>query len=51
MIFQILKKDINLININYNKFSFTKKKISTKSNKFIKLSFNKALEIIKKKDV
>ena len=45
------KKDINLININYNKFSFTKKKISTESNKFIKLSFNKALEIIKKKDV
>ena len=43
------KKDINLININYNKFSFTKKKISFKSNKFIKLSFNKALEIIKKK--
>ena len=44
----IKKKEINLVNINYNKFSFSKKNITTESNKFIESSFNKALEIIKK---
>ena len=43
----IKKKEINLVNINYNKFSFSKKNITTESNKFIESSFNKALEIIK----
>ena len=38
---------INFINFSYNKFSFSKKKITSNSNKFIELSFNKALEIIK----
>ena len=36
------------MNINYNKFSFLKKKITTESNNFINLSFKKALEIINK---
>ncbi len=41
-----LKKGrINLIDIKYSKFSFSKKKITSESNKFIKVSFNKALEI------
>jgi len=44
----IKRKEINLVNINYNKFSFSKKKITTDSNKFIESSFNKGLEIIKK---
>ena len=44
----IKKNEINLVNINYNKFSFSKKKITTESNKFIENSFKKALEIIKK---
>ena len=42
------KNKINLININYNKFSFLKKTITTESNNFIDLSFKKALEIINK---
>ena len=42
------KNKINLININYNKFSFLKKTITTESNKFIDLSFKKALEVINK---
>tara|TARA_B100000989_G_scaffold269868_1_gene225591 strand:- start:640 stop:1605 length:966 start_codon:yes stop_codon:yes gene_type:complete len=41
------KRKINLIDINYNKFSFSKKKITSESNEFIKVSFNKALEIQK----
>ena len=40
------KNKINLININYNKFSFLKKTITTESNNFIDLSFKKALEVI-----
>ena len=44
----IAKKKINLINIDYNKFSFSKRKITSDSNKFIKISFDKALEIMKK---
>ena len=46
--FSNLKKgEINLIDINYNKFSFSKKKINSESNEFIEASFKKALEIIK----
>ena len=44
----IVKKKINLVNIDYNKFSFSKKKITSDSNRFIKISFDKALEIMKK---
>ncbi len=44
----IKKNKINLVNINYNKFSFLKKKITSKSNKFIEESFNTAIKIIKK---
>ena len=44
----IRKGKINMVNINYNKFSFSKKKITSESDKFIQLSFNKAIEIIKK---
>ena len=44
------KNKINLININYNKFSFSKKKIKSESNKFIQLSFNKAIDVLKKTD-
>ena len=42
------KNKINLININYDKFSFLKKTITTESNNFIDLSFKKALEVINK---
>ena len=42
---------INLININYNGFSFSKKKITSRSNVFLTKSFEKALSIIKKKIV
>ena len=44
----IRKGKINMVNINYNKFFFSKKKITSESDKFIQLSFNKAIEIIKK---
>ena len=44
----VKRKEINLANVNYNKFSFSKKKITSESNKFIESSFNKALEILKK---
>ena len=43
----IKKGKINLIDINYKKFSFSKKIITIESNKFIKVSFNKALELVK----
>ena len=43
----IKKKKINLIDINYKKFSFSKKIITTESNEFIEVSFNKALELVK----
>ena len=43
----IKKGKINLIDINYKKFSFSKKKITTESNEFIEVSFNKALELVK----
>ena len=43
----IKKGKINLIDINYKKFSFSKKIITTESNEFIEVSFNKALELVK----
>ena len=47
----IKKNQINLFNIEYTKFSFYKKKISTDSNLFITKSFDKAVEIMKKKNI
>ena len=48
--FSNLKKEkINLINVEYNKFTFSNKKISSISNTYIEKSFTKALEIIKKR--
>jgi len=44
----IKKNNVNLVNINYNKFSFLKKKITSQSNSFIVESFNAAIKIIKK---
>ena len=44
----IKKNKINLVNINYNKFSFFKKKITSQSNKFIEKSFNTAIKLTKK---
>ena len=44
----IKKNNVNLVNINYNKFSFSKKKITSQSNSFIVESFNAAIKIIKK---
>ena len=46
----IKKGIINLVDINYKKFSFSKKKITNVSNSYIEKSFDKALEIIKKND-
>ena len=48
--FSNLKKEkINLVNVDYNRFTFSNKKISPISNTFIEKSFTKALEIIKKR--
>ena len=45
-----LKRDkINLINIEFKDFSFSKRKITNKSNKHISKSFNEAIYILKKK--
>ena len=44
----IKKNKVNLVNINYNKFSFFKKKITSQSNKFIEESFNTAIKLTKK---
>tara|TARA_Y100000816_G_scaffold180015_1_gene130233 strand:+ start:1036 stop:1998 length:963 start_codon:yes stop_codon:yes gene_type:complete len=44
----IKKGSVNLVDINYKKFSFSKKKITNVSNSYIEKSFDKALEIIKK---
>ena len=41
-------KKINLIDIKYNNFSFSSKKITSKSNSYLTESFKKALQIIKK---
>ena len=47
--FSNLKKEkINLVDINYNKFRFSNKKITTISNSYIEKSFAKAFEIIEK---
>ena len=40
---------INLVDINYKKFTFSKTEITNISNEYIENSFNKAIEIIKKK--
>ena len=45
----IKKGRVNLVDINYKNFSFSKKRITNISNTFIEKSFDKALEIIKKK--
>ncbi len=45
----INKGSVNLVDINYKKFSFSKKRITNVSNSYIEKSFDKALEIIKKK--
>ena len=47
----IKKGRVNLVDINYKNFSFSKKRITNISNTFIEKSFDKALEIIKKKAV
>ncbi len=39
---------INLINVEYKNFSFLSKKISSKSNLYLKKSFNIAIKILKK---
>tara|TARA_B100000989_G_C19463932_1_gene437419 strand:+ start:37 stop:999 length:963 start_codon:yes stop_codon:yes gene_type:complete len=44
----IKKGRVNLVDINYKNFSFSKKRITNISNSFIEKSFDKALEIIKK---
>ncbi len=41
-------RKINLVDIKYNNFSFSSKKITSKSNSYLSESFNKALQIIKK---
>ena len=41
---------INLVNIEFKNFSFSKKKITSKSNQYISKSFNKAINILKKKN-
>ena len=46
--FSNIKKDkINLVDVNYDKFKFTRKKITSVSNSYIENSFKKAFEIIK----
>ena len=45
----IHKKKINLINVDYEGFSFAKKKITSKSNLHLNNSFKEALKFIKKK--
>ena len=50
--FSNLKKDkINLVDIEFKNFSFSKQKITDKSNDHISKSFNKAIYILKKKIV
>ena len=49
--FSNLRKDkINLVNIEFKNFSFSKRKITNKSNDHISKSFNKAIYILKKKN-
>ena len=42
-------KSINLFNIDYKNFSFSNRKITSRSNLYIKNSFVKAIDILKKK--
>ena len=44
----INSKKINLINIEYNKFSFYPKKITSRSNLYLEKSFKMALKVMKK---
>ena len=44
----INSKKINLINIKYNKFSFSPKKITSRSNLYLEKSFKMALKVMKK---
>ena len=44
------KNKINLVNIEFKNFSFSKRKITNKSNDHISKSFNKAIYILKKKN-
>ena len=49
--FSNLKIDkINLVDIEFKNFSFSKRKITNKSNEYISKSFNKAIHILKKKN-
>ena len=43
-------KSINLVNIDYKNFSFSNRKITSRSNLYIKNSFVKAIDILKKKN-
>ena len=45
------KKQINLINVKYDNFNFSKKKISSCSNTYISKSFDIALNLVKKKNI
>ena len=44
----IKKGEINIVDVNYNKFKFSINKITSVSNSYIENSFKKAFEIIKK---
>ena len=44
-------KSINLVNIDYKNFSFSNKKITSRSNLYLNNSFVKAIDILKKKIV
>ena len=44
----IKKGEINLVDVDYNKFKFSIKKITSVSNSYIENSFKKAFEIIKR---
>ncbi len=45
------KKQINLINVQYDNFNFSNKKISSHSNTYISKSFDMALNLVKKKNI
>ncbi len=47
----IKKKKINLINVDYNRFNFSNKKISSYTNTYIQKSFDIALNLTKKKNI
>jgi len=45
------KRKINLINVDYNRFNFSNKKITSYSNTYIQKSFDIALNLIKKRNI